>query len=165
MTRTPYDKILEDAERRAREMVEKAEKERDRIIEEAEKEWRKRAEAARNSILREAEREASILIANAKVRASFEIAKAKEEVIREVFEKAESIIKSRGFDVYKSLENLIRESLGYVEKPAKVMVGRGDAEIAKKILADLGYRSIDVEETDEHHGGCCSDIRIGARGR
>ncbi|MEM2025251.1 MAG: V-type ATP synthase subunit E [Desulfurococcaceae archaeon] len=165
------DKIIEDAERRAKEMVEAANREAIAIIKDAEKKWLEKAEAERRKAVESARREASVIISEAKRTASFIVARAKEATVREVFEKAWELIEREEYDVRLSLRNLILESINYIGKPVKVLSSSRRLEVVKEILAELGYREVQVEPSPNvregiivvSEGGTLVDNRLETR--
>jgi Archaeal/vacuolar-type H+-ATPase subunit E len=146
-------KIVEEAKRKADELIKEAEKTAEAIIRDAEEKWRVKAEAERNRILREARMQASAIIAEARKTSSFIIGKAKAEIIENVYEKAYEIIREGKYDVESSLRNLLKEALNYVEEPLKVIVREDQIDLAKRILRELGYNGVEVEGSNDIIGG------------
>lgn len=155
------NKLIEDAERRAKEIIEQAWREADIIVKEAERRYQQIAETERKRILEEAEKESSYVLTDAKRKASMIENKAKAEVIEELFKKAEDIMRQGAYDVKTSLRNLIVESMSQVDKPRKIIVREDQAEIARSILRELGYRDIVIETRNNMLGGVIVESEMG----
>lgn len=155
------NKIIEEAERKARELVEEARREAEEIIREAEKKWASRAEMERRRIIEEAEKEASYIIAEARRKANLIETQSKNEIIERVFNEAELILKQCGYDVKLSLGNLVVESINQVDKPRRIIVRVDQVEIAKSILRELGYSDIEVEGRPDIQGGVVIESESG----
>ncbi|MEM1773352.1 MAG: V-type ATP synthase subunit E family protein [Desulfurococcaceae archaeon] len=149
----PRNKIIEEAERKAKEIIENARKEAEAIVNEAERKWREKAEAERRRIISEAEREASYILMEARRTANILVNKTKLEVIDSIFEKAKEIFEKDKYDVKASLRNLLSEALSYVDKPVKIIVNDKHAEIAKDVLRELGYENVELEYSSSLLGG------------
>lgn len=146
-------KILEETRKKANEIIEEARRIAESIIKEAEENWLKKAESEKNKILREANARASVIIAEAKSASRFIISKAKLEVVENVYEKIYEIIKEGKYNVEYSLKNLLKEALGYVEKPVKIIVRKDQVDIARKVLGELGIIDVEIEGSDNIMGG------------
>ncbi len=143
------EKILEEAKKRAKMIVEEAEREAEIIVEKAEEEWRRRALEEENKILEEAEKEAALRISEAQRLSRLKISQEMSSIIEELFKQAENELNHLNpFEIEKSLENLLMESLKYVDKPRKIYVSTGDVETMRKILSKLGMESVEVAPAD-----------------
>ncbi len=147
-------KLIEDARKKAEEIISKAEEEAKRIIEEAEKEWERQAEAKRNEVIENARKKAQILLSEARTRARVIISRAKHEVLQKIFKDVEMFIREReGIDVETSLKNLLDESLKYIEKPTRITINPKDRGIIEKLLSEKGFSNIEINESNDIFGG------------
>ncbi len=134
------EKILEEAREKARKIIEDAEKKAKEIIGKAEEEWRRKLEEEKNNIINEARKQASAILSEAKIKYNLVILKAKNEVLEEVFEKAKDVLKQRNFDVEKSLERLLSESIQYLPENTTeitIIVNPRDESIIKKVATSI----------------------------
>ncbi len=143
------EKILEEAKKRAKMIVEEAEREAEIIVKKAEEEWRRRALEEENKILEEAKKEAALRISEAQRLSRLKISQEMSSIIEELFKQAENELNHLNpFEIEKSLENLLMESLKYVDKPRKIFVSGRDVETMRKILSKLGMESVEVAPAD-----------------
>lgn len=147
------NKILEEARRRAKEIVDSAKREAETIIREAERRWLQRADIERGKIIDVARREASLIISEAKRVASFTISKAKETAIKEVFDRAWEIIERDQYDVKSSLRSLFLESISFASDPQKVLSNPRHVDLVREVLRELGYDNVEVEPSPVVRGG------------
>ena len=139
------ERILEEARRKAKMIVEDAEREAEIIVKRAEEEWKKRAIEEENRILEEARREAALKISEARRLSRLKISQEMSSIIDELFKQAENELNHLDIlEVEKSLENLLTESLKYVDKPRKVYVSEKDVETMHRILSKLGLGYVEV---------------------
>lgn len=148
------NKLLEEAKRKAEEIVRGAEGEAKRIVEEAENKWRVGLEGERAKVINEARRRAELILSEARRKARLVLTQTKQELVAEIFNAAYSRVKSReGFDVRKSLEKLLDEALGYVKTPSKVIVNPKDRAIVEELVAKRGLINVVVETSSKIDGG------------
>jgi len=139
------ERILEEAKKKAELIIREAEKEAEVIVREAEEEWRRRALEEENRILEEAKREAALKISEARRLSRLKISQEMSLIIEELFKEAEKELDHLDpSEIEKSLENLLTESLKYVEKPRKIYVSEKDVESMRRILSKLGLGNVEV---------------------
>ncbi|MEZ0393430.1 MAG: V-type ATP synthase subunit E family protein [Desulfurococcaceae archaeon] len=143
--------VLEEARRRATEILGKAEEEARKVVEEAEIRWREKYEAERSRILEEARRRAEVIVSEARSRARLAEARRRAEVIERVLEEAAREIASRSFDVRASLRNLLEEARRELGSVARILVSPNDVDVAREVAAELDPK-IEVI-ADERVGG------------
>lgn len=148
------NKMLENAKRRAEEIIRSGEEEARKIVEEAESKWRRMFEEERSKIINEARRRAELILSEARRRARLILTQAKQELMNEIFTTAYSRIKSRsGVDVKKSLENLLNEALMFVETPSKIIVNPRDKGIMEDLIKSMMLSNVTIETSEEVDGG------------
>ncbi len=158
---------MEEARRKANEILEAAKKEAEKIVRAAEEEWRRRAEQERQRILAEARARAQVIISEAGREARLMVSRKKNELVEKAFSEAWSrIVKGIGYDRRKSLKRLLEEALAYVPPGTKeitIKISPADAAIIDEALRELG-RNLDYQytiEKDESIAGgviiVCSD--------
>ncbi len=149
------DKIMDDAQKKAKEIEDKAKEEKNSILAEA----KEKGEKTKTEILANAEKKANAekdrIVADARVRARKATLKAGEEVIEEAFVKAmqeiEKATATKGYQ--KTLKRLIQESISLVGKgcvelvltshdkkllKAEDLEGMGDVRISSDELPGMG---------------------------
>lgn len=146
--RKEADAILEDAWKRADEMVRKAKDQQ-----------RQRYEAQRQRLLSEASREASRMIAQAELRSRQELLKEKDAIIREMLEKLKLRISGTAPSA-ETLAHLITEAVDAFQsdEPLKIMTSARDLGAVNDIVKrDPKFRDrvIAVEETRCMGGVIC----------
>jgi V/A-type H+-transporting ATPase subunit E len=147
------ERILEEARRKAKMIVEEAEREAELIVKKAEEEWKKRAMEEENRILEEARREAALKISEARRLSRLRISQEMASIIDELFKQAENGLNHLDLlEVEKSLENLLTDSLKYVDKPRKVYVSEKDVETMRRILSRLGLGHVEVAPAEIRGG-------------
>ncbi len=155
-------KLLEDARKKAEEIIRNAEERARRIIEEAEKEWKEKAERERKRAIEEAKMKASIILSEARRDARIKISMAKKEVFDSVVEKASKDLRERrGFDVKKSLLILLKESLEYIDKPSKIIINEKDSQALREVFEEFNIKDIYIMYSDKIIGGVIVESRIG----
>jgi len=131
---------------------------RDRI----EKEWKEKAEQERKRIIEEAKMKACTILSEARREARIKISMAKKEVFDSVVEKALKDLKERkGFDVKKSLLNLLKESLEYIDEPTKIIINEKDSQALREVFEELNIKDIYIIYSDKIIGGVIVESRIG----
>lgn len=155
-------KLIEDARKKAEEIIRNAEERARRIIEEAEKEWKEKAEQERKRIIEEAKMKACTILSEARREARIKISMAKKEVFDSVVEKALKDLKERkGFDVKKSLLNLLKESLEYIDEPTKIIINEKDSQALREVFEELNVKDVCIVYSDKIIGGVIVESRIG----
>ncbi len=157
------NKILEDARREADKIIEEARRKAEEIIEEARRKYEEKVRKEREKIIENAKIQAQIIRSDAKRQARIILSKAKYELIEEVFNKSKEVIAERkGFDIYKSIENLLREAFEYIEPHdiAKIIVHEKDLDIANKVARSLGLKA-DILINKEILGGVIAESKDG----
>lgn len=155
-------KLLEDARKKAEEIIRTAKERARKIVEEAEKEWKKKAEKERKRITEEARMKANTILSEARIKARIMISVAKKEVLDRVVEKAlKDLSERRGFDIKKSLYNLLKESLEYIDEPAKIIINEKDSQALREVIEVLKIKDIYILYSNRITGGVIIESRIG----
>ena len=139
-------------------IIEKAKEEADRILREAEEEARAEVEGARRAkeeeakalgerMLKDAEVEAARILAQARIRAKSIALEAKNRIIEEIIKAAKGALSGRSLERAKSLACLLKESVDALGGGGlRVLVSKGDVEVAKRLIEEDGELSRRVEE-------------------
>ncbi len=144
------DAIMERAREEADRILRGAEEEAKAEVESAKRAKEEEARVLREKLLKEAEVEAARIIARARIRAKNIVLEAKNRVIEEVIESAKRSLSGHSLGREASLARLLRESArGLGGSRLRVMVSRGDLEIAKRLIQGDGELSKRVEEIAE----------------
>lgn len=142
-------------------IMERAREEADRILREAEEEARaeverarrakeEEAKALRDRLLKEAEVEAARIMARARIRAKNIVLEARNKVIDEVIRRAKETLSGHSLGREGSLSRLLRESVEALGgSRLRVLVSKGDLEIARRLIQGNGDLSKRVEEVAE----------------
>jgi vacuolar-type H+-ATPase subunit E/Vma4 len=147
-------KMIEDARKRAEDIIREAETKAQEIIEKGEKEWLEKTRVEKERIMADAERKAAITISEARRKARLIIVEKKNELIEQIYNDAWMKIKNReGFDVEKSLRNLLKESLIYIEEPKIIIVNTTDENTMHRILEEKHIENIKVQGSTSVTGG------------
>ncbi len=151
--------MIEEAKKKAEEIIENARREAEEIIREAEELWKKKAEEERAKIINKAKEEANVVLAEARRKARMIVAEAKYSIITSIIEdswkKIENITKDKEI-IQKSLKNLLKETIKFIPKETKfkIVVNPRDRVIVEEIVneLDISDRAL-IEEDKTIHGG------------
>ncbi|MEM0506729.1 MAG: V-type ATP synthase subunit E [Thermosphaera sp.] len=143
------NRLIEEARRRANSIIEEAEREAESIIRKAEEEWERNALELKNRILEEARQQASLRISEAQTVSRLRISQELSSIIEELFQQADKELENPPASVIEqSLENLLLESLKYVDKPRKIRVAKRDVEIMKDVARRHNLNDIEIIPED-----------------
>ncbi len=157
------NKIIEDARKEAERIIREAEKKANEIIREAERKFRERVRREKEKIIQNAEIQAHIVLSDARRQARIIVSKAKYELIEEVFNKAREVINERkGFDIYQSIEKLLKETYEYIEpnEIAKIIVNEKDLDIANRVARSQNLKA-DILINNSILGGVIVETKDG----
>ncbi len=128
-------RIKNDAEAQAKEVLMQAEKEASSVIEQAKEDAKLKADNILEDGKAKAENEKKILLSQANQELKRKTLEAKEEVIAQCFSKAEDQLKGISVARYKKIvKNLIEQGVSRIDGKAQVLVTRPeDKEVAKSL--------------------------------
>ncbi len=156
-----FEKIIEDAKKKASETIADAHSKAAQILSSAEKEWLKKLESKKLELLEKARRESEIMLSEARRRAKLIIASAKSKAIEEAFKEAEKILEK--IDRRKSIEALLREALSYSMKPVRIYVSPRDEGLVEEVARALGLNNVMIIESSDVDGGIIVEDESGVK--
>ena len=148
------EKLLEEARKKAEEIIAKAREEAKRIVEEAERKWREKAKREKEKIINNARLKAQIIVSEARRRARILLVDAKNKAIEGLYNEVLERLKRReGFDHKLSIKNLLREALEYIPTPSRIRVNPSDRDALLEVLREIGLTNVKVVEDTSIIGG------------
>ncbi|MCX8199084.1 MAG: V-type ATP synthase subunit E family protein [Sulfolobales archaeon] len=156
-----FEKVIEDAKKRASETIAEANSKAAQIISNAEKEWLKKLESKRHELLEKARRESEIMLSEARRRAKLIIIDARNKAIEEAFKEAEKDLAN--IDKRKSIAALLKEALSYATKPVKIYASPRDGELIEEVARVLGLNDVVIVKSDDIDGGVVVEDESGVK--
>ncbi|MCC6010696.1 MAG: V-type ATP synthase subunit E, partial [Fervidicoccaceae archaeon] len=89
----------------------------------------------------------------ARLKARIIVSQTKAEIIEKLFEDIKRKLEDRQFDVKKSLELLLTQSLKEASAIKKIVVSPKDKKILEDIISEFGLKNIDIKENENMIGG------------
>ncbi|MCC6052264.1 MAG: V-type ATP synthase subunit E [Fervidicoccaceae archaeon] len=147
------EKLLSEAREKAENIVREAEEKANEIIRQAEEEWRRRYEEYKRQELKKIYEKNAQIESEARLKARIIVSQTKAEIIEKLFEDTKRKLEDRQFDVKKSLELLLTQSLKEASAIKKIVVSPKDKKILEDIISEFGLKNIDIKENENMIGG------------
>jgi len=147
------EKLLSEAREKAENIVKEAEEKANEIIRQAQEEWRKRYEEYKRQELKKIYEKNAQIESEARLKARVIVSQTKAEIIEKLFEDTKRKLEDRQFDVKKSLELLLTQSLKEASAIKKIVVSPKDKKILEDIISEFGLKNIDIKENENMIGG------------
>jgi V/A-type H+-transporting ATPase subunit E len=144
------EKLLSEAREKAENIVKEAEEKANEIIRHAQEEWRRRYEEYKRQELKKIYEKNAQIESEARLKARIIVSQTKAEIIEKLFEDIKRKLEDRQFDVKKSLELLLTQSLKEV---SAIIVSPKDKKILEDIIFEFGLKNIDIKENENMIGG------------
>jgi vacuolar-type H+-ATPase subunit E/Vma4 len=147
------EKLLSEAREKAENIVREAEEKANEIIRQAQEEWRRRYEEYKRQELKKIYEKNAQIESEARLKARIIVSQTKAEIIEKLFEDTKRKLEDRQFDVKKSLELLLTQSLKEASAIKKIVVSPKDKKILEDIISEFGLKNIDIKENENMMGG------------
>ena len=147
------EKLLSEAREKAENIVREAEEKANEIIRQAQEEWRRRYEEYKRQELKKIYEKNAQIESEARLKARVIVSQTKAEIIEKLFEDTKRKLEDRQFDVKKSLELLLTQSLKEASTIKKIIVSPKDKKILEDIISEFGLKNIDIKENENMIGG------------
>uniref|UniRef100_A0A7C1HWI4 A-type ATP synthase subunit E n=1 Tax=Fervidicoccus fontis TaxID=683846 RepID=A0A7C1HWI4_9CREN len=147
------EKLLSEARKKAENIVREAEEKANEIIRQAQEEWRRRYEEYKRQELKKIYEKNAQIESEARLKARVIVSQTKAEIIEKLFEDTKRKLEDRQFDVKKSLELLLTQSLKEASAIKKIVVSPKDKKILEDIISEFGLKNIDIKENENMIGG------------
>ncbi|MCC6010352.1 MAG: V-type ATP synthase subunit E [Fervidicoccaceae archaeon] len=147
------EKLLSEAREKAENIVREAEEKANEIIRQAQEEWRRRYEEYKRQELKKIYEKNAQIESEARLKARIIVSQTKAEIIEKLFEDTKRKLEDRQFDVKKSLELLLTQSLKEASAIKKIVVSPKDKKILEDIISEFGLKNIDIKENENMIGG------------
>jgi vacuolar-type H+-ATPase subunit E/Vma4 len=147
------EKLLSEAREKAENIVREAEEKANEIIRQAQEEWRRRYEEYKRQELKKIYEKNAQIESEARLKARIIVSQTKAEIIEKLFEDTKRKLEDRQFDVKKSLELLLTQSLKEASAIKKIVVSPKDKKILEDIISEFGLKNIVIEENENMIGG------------
>lgn len=147
------EKLLSEAREKAENIVKEAEEKANEIIRQAQEEWRRRYEEYKRQELKKIYEKNAQIESEARLKARIIVSQTKAEIIEKLFEDIKRKLENRRFDVKKSLELLLTQSLKEASAIKKIVVSPKDKKILEDIISEFGLKNIDIKENENMIGG------------
>jgi vacuolar-type H+-ATPase subunit E/Vma4 len=147
------EKLLSEAREKAENIVREAEEKANEIIRQAQEEWRRRYEEYKRQELKKVYEKNAQIESEARLKARVIVSQTKAEIIEKLFEDTKRKLEDRQFDVKKSLELLLTQSLKEASTIKKIIVSPKDKKILEDIISEFGLKNIDIKENENMIGG------------
>jgi V/A-type H+-transporting ATPase subunit E len=147
------EKLLSEAREKAENIVREAEDKANEIIRHAQEEWRRRYEEYKRQELKKIYEKNAQIESEARLKARIIVSQTKAEIIEKLFEDTKRKLEDRQFDVKKSLELLLTQSLKEASAIKKIVVSSKDKKILEDIISEFGLKNIDIKENENMIGG------------
>lgn len=147
------EKLLSEAREKAENIVREAEEKANEIIKQAQEEWRRRYEEYKRQELKKIYEKNAQIESEARLKARVIVSQTKAEIIEKLFEDTKRNLEDRQFDVKKSLELLLTQSLKEAGAIKKIVVSPKDKKILEDIISEFGLKNIVIEENENMIGG------------
>jgi len=147
------EKLLSEAREKAENIVREAEEKANEIIRQAQEEWRRRYEEYKRQELKKIYEKNAQIESEARLKARVIVSQTKAEIIEKLFEDTKRKLEDRQFDVKKSLELLLTQSLKEASAIKKIVVSPKDKKILEDIISEFGLKNIDIKENENMIGG------------
>jgi V/A-type H+-transporting ATPase subunit E len=147
------EKLLSEAREKAENIVREAEEKANEIIRHAQEEWRRRYEEYKRQELKKIYEKNAQIESEARLKARIIVSQTKAEIIEKLFEDTKRKLEDRQFDVKKSLELLLTQSLKEASAIKKIVVSSKDKKILEDIISEFGLKNIDIKENENMIGG------------
>jgi len=147
------EKLLSEAREKAENIVREAEEKANEIIRQAQEEWRRRYEEYKRQELKKIYEKNAQIESEARLKARIIVSQTKAEIIEKLFEDTKRKLEDRQFDVKKSLELLLTQSLKEASAIKKIVVSSKDKKILEDIISEFGLKNIDIKENENMIGG------------
>ncbi|NAZ12517.1 MAG: hypothetical protein GU361_07375 [Desulfurococcales archaeon] len=147
------EKLLSEAREKAENIVKEAEEKANEIIRQAQEEWRRRYEEYKRQELKKIYEKNAQIESEARLKARIIVSQTKAEIIEKLFEDIKRKLEDRQFDVKKSLELLLTQSLKEASAIKKIVVSPKDKKILEDIISEFGLKNINIKENENMIGG------------
>jgi V/A-type H+-transporting ATPase subunit E len=147
------EKLLSEAREKAENIVREAEEKANEIIRQAQEEWRRRYEEYKRQELKKIYEKNAQIESEARLKARVIVSQTKAEIIEKLFEDTKRKLEDRQFNVKKSLELLLTQSLKEASAIKKIVVSPKDKKILEDIISEFGLKNIDIKENENMIGG------------
>jgi vacuolar-type H+-ATPase subunit E/Vma4 len=147
------EKLLSEAREKAENIVREAEEKANEIIRHAQEEWRRRYEEYKKQELKKIYEKNAQIESEARLKARIIVSQTKAEIIEKLFEDTKRKLEDRQFDVKKSLELLLTQSLKEASAIKKIVVSSKDKKILENVISEFGLKNIDIKENENMIGG------------